>query len=106
MGKARQIVIDTRTFAKAGDATVFFREMLNRYLVGQRVSEADSRDLTALLKRHHEVSEKVGVGISFFKVDDAPEPYSGKCFWIVRIDKTEIDFSYPHCLKASPYIDK
>jgi hypothetical protein len=102
MGKARQIAIDTRTFAKAGDATAFFREMLNRYALGQRVNEADSLDLAALLKRHQEVAEKIGVGISYFKVDSAPEPYSGKCFWIVRTNNTEIDFSYPHCLKAVP----
>ncbi len=102
MGKARQIKIETRTFSKAGDATAFFSEMLNRYAVGQRVDEADARDLAALLKRHDETVEKIGVGISYFKVDAAPEPYSGKCFWIVRTNGTEIDFSYPHCLKAIP----
>lgn len=77
--------------------------MLNRYSVGDRVNAADGLDLAALLKRHDEVDEKVGVGIAHFKVDSAPEPYSGKCFWIVRADGSEIDFSFPHCLNAKPY---
>jgi hypothetical protein len=103
MGKARKIAIETRSFAKAGDATLFFRSMLNRYAIGDRLSDNDSRDLTALLKRHDEVDEKVGVGVSYFKVDLAPKPHSGRCFWIVRTNGTEIDFSVPHCLLEKPY---
>jgi hypothetical protein len=102
MGKARKIVIRTRSFEKAGDATAFFKTMLNSYSVGQVVSGSDTNDLHALLERHDEKSEKVGVGISYFKVDSAPDPYGGKCFWIVRVDGTEIDFSYPHCLEPKP----
>ena len=59
MGKARQIRIETRTFAKAGDATMFFKAMLNRYNIGDRVADSDAADLAALLKRHEEFDEKV-----------------------------------------------
>jgi hypothetical protein len=62
MGKARSITIATRTFAKAGDATLFFREMLNRYKVGDRVSDADGLDLAALVERHDEKAEKIEAG--------------------------------------------
>ena len=103
MGKARQIKIDTRTFSKCGDATAFFKAMLNRYKIGDRVTDLDAEDLSAPLKRHEELDEKTGVGISYFKVDAAPEPYSGRCFWIVRHNGSEVDFSYPHCLEARHY---
>ena len=103
MAKARKIILDTRTFEKVGDATNFFRSMLNRYSIGSRISEDDGRDLSALLKRHDEMNEKIGVGIAHFEVEAAPETFSGRCFWIVRKDGSKIDFSFTHCLSAKPY---
>lgn len=103
MGKARSIQVGTRHFEKAGDATAFFRGMLNRYRIGDRVSDVDGIDLVALLERHDEKDEKIGCGIEYFAVEAVPEPYSGKCFWIVRTDGSRIDFSYPHCLAKKPY---
>lgn len=103
MGKARQIRIATRVFEKAGDATQYFSSMLNRYSIGDIVNFHDSQDLTALLERHEEREEKIGVGIDHFEVRAAPDGYIGQCFWIARKDKTFIDFSYQHCLKRKPY---
>jgi len=107
MGKARKIPLKTRTFDKAGDATAFFKDMLNRYQIGDRVSAADSADLVALLERHDERDEKVGKGIAGFEVsvppDDGTPQFSERCFWIVRTDDTRIDFSYIHCLAPKPY---
>jgi hypothetical protein len=77
--------------------------MLKRYSVGDVVSDLDGLDLAALLKRHDEMDEKIGVGIAHFKVDKAPEPYSGKCFWIVRSDKSKIDFSFAHCIAPKSF---
>jgi Protein of unknown function (DUF3223) len=100
MGRARRIALETRVFEKAGDATSFFSAMLNRYSVGAYVSDADAKDLMALLKRHNERDEKIGPGIDHFEVDAAPDGHTGKCFWIVRTDSSRIDFSYKHCLQA------
>ena len=100
MGKRRIIKLDTRTFEKAGDATAFFSAMLNRYSIGEIVNELDGLELRALLKRHDEQHEKVGVGIAHFEVAKAPDDYKNQCFWIVRIDGTKIDFSFKHCLEA------
>ncbi|WP_374466590.1 DUF3223 domain-containing protein [Ferrovibrio sp.] len=72
MGKARRIVLSTRTFDKAGDATNFFRGMLNRYAIGARVSAMDALDLMALLDRHEDKIEKIGVGIDHFEVNLPP----------------------------------
>lgn len=103
MPKTRSIILRTRKFEKAGDATAFFKTMLNRYSIGQRVSDADSLDLTALLDLHDEKDEKIGCGIGFFEVNSPPAdapPFSSRCFWIVRTDGTRIDISYKHCLAA------
>ncbi len=103
MAKARKITLETRTFDKAGDGTSFFSSMLNRYSLGEKVSDSDSRDLAALLKRHDEMKEKIGCGIAHFEVEAAPDAFSGRCFWIVRTDGSRVDFSFKHCLSAKPY---
>lgn len=103
MARARKIKLETRTFEKAGDAMSFFSSMLNRYSLGSKISESDSPDLSALLKRHDEMDEKIGVGIAHFEVEAAPDAFSGRCFWIVRKDGSRIDFSFNHCLSAKPY---
>ena len=102
MGKARSIKLDTREFAKAGDATAHFRAMLNRYPLGGLVIGTDKDDLRALIKRHDEADEKIGCGIDHFVVDMDPEGTPTRCFHIVRTDGSRVDFSYPHCLKAKP----
>ncbi|QHL91628.1 DUF3223 domain-containing protein [Sphingomonas changnyeongensis] len=103
MGKARQISIRTRTFAKAGDATAHFSGMLNRYPLDNRVSDTDALDLMALLDRHDERVEKVGCGIAYFSVNAAPDYPGQRCFWITRTDGTHIDWSYQHCLEKKSY---
>ena len=105
MGKPRSITLTTRSFDKAGDATAFFAAMLNRYGMGDRVSDGDAADLSALLERHDERDEKIGNGIGGFEVNippsDVPQ-FSKRCFWIIRNDGTKMDFSIGHCLKAKP----
>ncbi len=72
MGKARKVSLRTRKFEKAGDATVFFATMLNRYEVGDRVSLEDAAELTSLLERHSEYDEQAGNGIVAFEVNVPP----------------------------------
>lgn len=106
MGKARKISLSTRVFDKAGDATVFFKDMLNRYKIGERVSAEDAVELSALLDRHDERVEKIGIGVAGFEVNAPPKDvpqFSERCFWIIRKDDTKIDFSIGHCLKPQPY---
>ena len=104
MGKSRQIVLDTGTYRKAGDAAAFYGGMLSSYGLGERVSDADELHLRALLKRHDEKVEKIGCGVDYFVVDSAPDPYGyQRCFWIVRRDGSRIDISYQHCLEKKAY---
>jgi hypothetical protein len=103
MVMVRKITLETVAFEKAGDATEFFRKILNNYSIGDTIDDSNARHLEALLVRHDERDEKIGVGIHHFEVDSAPDEFGGKCFWIVRSDGSRIDFSYPHCLKRKPY---
>ncbi|WP_165831113.1 DCL family protein [Sphingomonas pokkalii] len=106
MGKARRISLTTRSFAKAGDATAFFTAMLNRYNIGDQVSDQDAEDLLALLERHDEYEEKAAGGILGFEVNKPPADvpqFSKKCFWVLKRNGSRIDFSIGHCLKPKPY---
>lgn len=102
----RKIVLKTRTFEKSGDAKTFLSGMLKSYSVGQRVSDMDADDLIALLDRHDEKLNKIGNGIDYFEVNLPPPeypPFTKKCFYIVRVDGSKIDFSIVHCLERKPY---
>ncbi|MGE0651142.1 MAG: DCL family protein [Alphaproteobacteria bacterium] len=71
--------------------------MLNRYKPEERVNDSDASDLSALLTRHNEYSDKLGCGIDYFIVSTSPD-HSTKCFWIVRTDGSRIDFSFMRCV--------
>jgi hypothetical protein len=96
MGRAKPVILATRTFSKQGDAWDFFGDMLHRYAPGDRVSVADQADLAELLKRHPDASAKIGVGIDHFEVQEAD--YDTQCFRVVRTDGTWERFSYQTCV--------
>lgn len=96
MGRAKPVVLSTRTFAKQGDAMTYFSDMLHRYAPGDRVSPEDSAHLEQLLQRHPKAASKIGVGIDHFEVQEAE--YDTQCFRVVRTDGTWESFSYKPCV--------
>ncbi|HHA2535467.1 TPA: DCL family protein [Stenotrophomonas maltophilia] len=93
---AKPVKIGERDFARQKDALDFFRQMLNSYRRGERVSDSDAIELNSLLSRHINLEEKVGVGVDYFVVDS--DDYGGQCFWIVRVDSTRVNFTYKRCV--------
>jgi len=77
---SKPVSIATRDFKSQSDAMTFFKAMLNRYKPGDRVAGVDAFDLAALLERHAEYAEKVGVGVDHFELmmtDQAKTRYLG-----------------------------
>jgi hypothetical protein len=70
--------------------------MLNRYRVGERVTDADAVDLQSLLKLHTDAERKFGAGIDHFEVMDGG--FGTQCFKVLRVDGSSDDFSYVHCI--------
>jgi hypothetical protein len=101
MARGIPVELSTRSFPNKTRAGEFFREMRDRYRVGKPLNEADAADLEALLERHPDCVEKVGVGIDYFTTMRAPE-YGTKCFQIVRTDGSTTDFSAPSAINAAP----
>lgn len=86
----------TRTAALA-----YFKEMLHRYQLGDRVPAGpDTDDLAALLQHYDRVlppgaPTKVGRGIDYFsKGQVRREGFTSECFFVHRIDNDFDDFSY------------
>lgn len=96
MPRGKPLRLDTRSFANRKEAADFFSAMLNRYRPKQRVCDEDAVDLAALLVRHSEYQQKVGIGIDHFEVMRAE--FGTQCFRVVRIDGTGEDFSFLHCI--------
>jgi Protein of unknown function (DUF3223) len=96
MARGKTMTLSTRTFSKLGDASEFFRTMLKKYTVGDRVTEEDAADLASLLDRHPNRDEKIGDGIDHFEVQAAD--YGTKCFRVVRSDGTWDRFSFKACV--------
>ena len=92
----KPFVTETRTFEKKGEARDFYKEILNRYSVGDVVNAADEADLRALLKHHTEYQVKVGVGIA--RIEVMANLHGTQSFKLVRIDGSQDDFSYIHCI--------
>jgi len=69
------------------------------------LSGDDLEVVCALLERHHEYEQKVGAGIQRIFVKCPPPTYGSnikpmRCFYIERVDSTEVAFSYKKCLEG------
>jgi hypothetical protein len=93
---AKPINIGSLHFAKRGDALTYFRAMLNRYDIGDKVSAADEEVLYAVLALHPKADDKIGCGVTYFSVRSAD--FGTKCFWINRPDGTTEKFSCKSCI--------
>jgi hypothetical protein len=100
MARGKPVEIATRSFENQSKATEYFRGILNRYKAGDRVSDDDALDLSALLERHDEYVQKVGTGVDHFEV--MATEHGTNCFRIIRNDGTGTDFSYRHCITQRP----
>ena len=108
MGRSIPVVLlNGKNWSKKGDAKAHFREILNRYTVWDRVTNADDiSDLVAILTVYDEnlppAQSKIGVGIDYFeKRPDQEHEGNSACFFVVRTDGTSVDFSIHKALDAT-----
>ncbi|CAE6940899.1 DCL [Symbiodinium natans] len=79
-----------------------WREILHGAEVGQEIQDAQQNQIVQeLLQYHPDTDRKIGVGLRSFKVDMAPPPNDKhRCFWVIRVDGSEEDFSARKCSSA------
>lgn len=66
-GRSKPVELATRSFEKQGDATAFFKAMLNRYRPGERVSDEDGLDVGAFLSATLNMSPRWAVASAISK---------------------------------------
>lgn len=96
MAKAQPVQISHLKFTKKSDALKHLKSILNSYKPEELVSAEHAEFLLAALQRHPEATEKIGAGVRGFFVRRAD--YGTKCFWIRRVDGSEVRFSYKSCV--------
>lgn len=95
---AKPLTVGSLQFTKRGDANAYFRDMLNRYDLGDKLSASDEDIVRALLALHPKSDEKIGCGVTHFSVRSAE--FGSKCFWVNRSDGTTEKFSFATCIKG------
>ncbi|KAH6759605.1 hypothetical protein C2S52_022863 [Perilla frutescens var. hirtella] len=73
------------------------KRILKEYPTNRRLSGEDKSTAMIALKFHPKLQDKYGTGISDIKVGRHPE-YKENCFFLVRTDGSEEDFSYHKCI--------
>jgi hypothetical protein len=89
-------VFGAETFATKSAADARIAGVLRKYQAGSRLAPEDDNFMRLVLNRHASASEKIGVGVDHIEVMQSD--YGNRCFCIVRVDGSRIDFSYKSCL--------
>lgn len=92
----KPVRLGPKHFSSKLEAKGFLRDMLKRYKPGEDVSEADSEILRAALLNHPEAQQKIGAGVTGFRVRSAE--FRSQCFWVMRTDGSTEKFSYKSCV--------
>ncbi len=88
------IHIGNRAFKNKSEAAGYFRRLLS----GGAVTGDAAAELMDLLAMHPDAERKIGPGVERFEVRQQGR---NRCFWVVRVDGSETDFSFLKCLSAS-----
>lgn len=96
----RGYVLGEQWFATKEEVKRKVREILHGYPLGACTNMEDTDILLDLLQRHPRASHKIGCGIAAFEIRRSPLIATERCFYLVRVDGSEDDFSYIKCITA------
>jgi hypothetical protein len=101
MSRKTPLFLESKEFQSKKEALDFFKDMKERYKNKIIDNIEDKNNLIFLLQRHPEKEEKIGVGIKDFKVAKSDiYKENNYCFYIIRTDDSETDFSYKTCIDS------
>lgn len=92
---AKPVQIGDLHFNTKTEARNFFKSMLNKYEVGDKVGSVDEGVLRNAVDQHPKATEVIGSGIDSFSVRTAD--FQTQCFWVNRSDGTTEKFSIYKC---------
>lgn len=98
---AKPIIFGSYHFKTITSAIEEARRRINQYEAGSRISSEDEHFFASLFTLHSEYEEKIGAGIDHIKVER--DFHNKRCLYIHRIDGTNIDCSWPHCIQPASH---
>lgn len=93
------ISIGDHYFQSKKEAISFYREILNRYSIGEELVQGDKKSVLKLLLTHPNAKSKMGVGLKSIAIGKTR--YS-RCFELRRKDGTVSCFSYIQRINGPP----
>jgi hypothetical protein len=96
---AKPIAFGNYQFRTKKSATEEARRRINQYEAGNKLSIDDELFFTSLFTLHSNYKEKKGVGIDHVRVEK--DFHNNRCLYIYRIDGSNIDCSWVHCIQPA-----
>jgi hypothetical protein len=98
-----QFEIARELYTTKASITRRYRAIIGGNSAGTIITDGKDFDfLLALLKHHDRRSEKIGPGVTGFRIVSVP---GAKCVWIRRLDGTETDVSFPRVIERLGFTD-
>lgn len=101
----KSIEIADKIFGSKKEAEEFIKSILHKYNIGDELNTDDFEFIYGLLEMHPDNVSKKGIGIRTIKINKDKVWGTTRCFYLIRIDNTETDFSYKKCLTPSIHKD-
>lgn len=90
--------VGSRLFPRKDDLLALVQQILHTTPLGAPVAETDLAFLLDLLAHHPDARRKIGAGIVAMEVRINPKYRTSRCFWAVRRDGSETDWSFTKCI--------
>jgi len=98
MGRGIQTIIHGEAFSTKKALTQRVRDLVAQYNFGDLLNAADTAFCISLFQFHTEAASKIGSGIT--KIEIRRDEYGNKYMHIHRIDGTDTDISWTHCVAS------
>jgi|JFJP01.1.fsa_nt_gi hypothetical protein len=105
MSKSQPYQVADKEFSTKSALEKYIQGILHHYQDKQNLSDNDLTFMLEVLKFHPDYELKRGIGIKVICVKQNTV-YHNKCFWLIRLDNSETDFSYKECLKPTSHEQK
>jgi len=96
MGKSIPIKIGEFSYPSKAAAKDAVRELIGKYSFNEKLNNDDKLYCLELFKRHSEYKDKTGCGIKDIEVKR--DEYGHKYFHLFRVDGSDEDISWVHCI--------
>ncbi len=102
MQKNKFYIVNEMVFRTLNDIRLHVRKIKDSYIDNVNIDDKDFAFMRELLNHHESASHKIGCGVVSMYIKTVSVYKTNRCFWLVRSDMSETDFSFEKCLRNKP----